>query len=221
MIADSHSCSETGKAPPVPMDDTAIPDVPRAVPSIETDTQAVGFTMASDRQTGSLLRSLVATKPGGRILELGTGTGLSTAWILDGMDDAARLTTVDNDPACVAIAKKWLSHDTRVKFVVEDGAAVLTGLNGREFDLIFADTWPGKIREPWLALDLLAKGGVYIVDDMLPQPSWPEGHGAKVDSFLEFVESRNDLVESRMAWSTGIMIATRKPAVQPPAAHGE
>jgi predicted O-methyltransferase YrrM len=36
----------------------------------------VGFTMASDAWTGALLRTLAAAKPGGSLLELGTGTGL-------------------------------------------------------------------------------------------------------------------------------------------------
>ena len=55
---------------------------------INQATQTAGFTMASDVLTCSLLRTLAASKPAGRFLELGTGTGLSTAWILDGMDGA-------------------------------------------------------------------------------------------------------------------------------------
>ncbi len=46
---------------------------------IERDTENREFDMPSDRHTGSLLRTLAASKPDGRLLELGTGTGLSTA----------------------------------------------------------------------------------------------------------------------------------------------
>jgi predicted O-methyltransferase YrrM len=53
--------------------------------------------MASEPLVGALLRSLAASKPGGRFLELGTGTGVATAWLLDGMDDRATLVSVDND----------------------------------------------------------------------------------------------------------------------------
>lgn len=49
--------------------------------------------MGSDHLTGSLLRTLVASKPSGMVLELGTETGLATAWLLDGMDAQARLIT--------------------------------------------------------------------------------------------------------------------------------
>jgi predicted O-methyltransferase YrrM len=54
--------------------------------------------MASEPLVGALLRTLVASKPAGRFLELGTGTGVATTWMLDGMDPASALTTVDTDP---------------------------------------------------------------------------------------------------------------------------
>ena len=47
--------------------------------------------MPSDPLTCTLLRTLAASKPGGQFLELGSGTGLSTAWLLDGMDARATL----------------------------------------------------------------------------------------------------------------------------------
>jgi predicted O-methyltransferase YrrM len=58
-----------------------------------------------------MMRSLAASKPGGRLLELGTGTGLSTAWLLDGMDAGSRLLTTDNDPSCLAVAEKHLGSE--------------------------------------------------------------------------------------------------------------
>jgi predicted O-methyltransferase YrrM len=53
--------------------------------------------MASEPRTGSLLRTLAAAKPKGRFLELGTGTGIATAWLPAGMDAGSMLTTVDTD----------------------------------------------------------------------------------------------------------------------------
>ena len=48
------------------------------------------------------LAALAASKPGGRLLELGTGTGIGTAWLLSGMDGDARLDTVDVDEQVTA-----------------------------------------------------------------------------------------------------------------------
>ena len=85
------------------MNDQTFHPIPDQLLEIERSTIKSGFTMASDYQTGSLLRTLVSTKPNGKILELGTGTGLSACWLLDGMSAGSRLETVDNDEAFVEI----------------------------------------------------------------------------------------------------------------------
>ena len=135
---------------------------PASIDQIEAETKKLGFQMSSDHQTGCLLRSQVSSKPSARVLELGTGTELSAAWILDGMDESARLVSVDNDDAAVQIAQNILGADDRARFHVQDGADFLRNLAGEKFDLIFADTWPGKMWDLDLALDLLADGGVMI-----------------------------------------------------------
>ena len=71
------------------------PIPPRQLPMIQEATKIHGFGMASEALTGALLRSLAASKPGGNLLELGTGTGLATAWLLAGMDVAAKLTDTE------------------------------------------------------------------------------------------------------------------------------
>src|SRR5262245_62548796 len=89
---------------------------PPRLSQIMLETKRLKFTMTSDLFTGCLLRTLAATKPGGDFLELGTGTGVGTAWLLDGMDQRSRLVSVENDAAVLAIAKKFLSDDRRVGF---------------------------------------------------------------------------------------------------------
>jgi len=79
--------------------------MPPVLDAIERDTRQIGFTMGSELRTGSLLRTLAATKPGGRILELGTGTGIGTAWLLAGMDAHSKLDSVDRDPSVQEIAR--------------------------------------------------------------------------------------------------------------------
>ena len=59
---------------------------PAVLAAIAREAVALGFPMASDAKTGSLLRTLAASKPAGTFLELGTGTGMATAWMLEGMD---------------------------------------------------------------------------------------------------------------------------------------
>ena len=59
---------------------------------------AWGPCFHESNQVGALLRLMASMKPGGRLLEIGTGTGVSTCWLLDGMDSTAKLTTVDINP---------------------------------------------------------------------------------------------------------------------------
>jgi predicted O-methyltransferase YrrM len=190
--------------------DHEILSIPTDLALIERDTADLGFGMASDRQTGSLLRSLAASKPGGSLLELGTGTGLSAAWILDGMDAGSTLTTVDNNPTVVEVARRRLSSDMRVTFHVSDGSAFLDAMLGRTFDLIFADTWPGKYDHLEEALALLKPGGFYIIDDLLPQPNWPPSHAEKVPVLISALAAREDLVLTKLGWSTGLIVAVKR-----------
>lgn len=193
------------------MNQTANLHPPAKWVAIQADTQAHGFTMASDELTGSLLRTLAATKPGGRLLELGTGTGLATAWLLAGMDDEAELMTMDNDAAVMAIAETHLGSDPRVSFYTMEGEAFLASLveEAQGFDLIFADTWPGKF---WLleeTLSLLNSGGLYVIDDLLPQPNWPPEHPPKVAALIAALEARADLCITKLNWSTGLLLAAK------------
>src|SRR5438445_6933792 len=98
------------------MDDHEIRQVPAVVDAIRRDTRQLGFTMASEPQTGSLLRTLAASKPSGRFLELGTGTGVGTAWLLAGMDERSRLDSAENDARAFEAAWRHLAPDPRVPF---------------------------------------------------------------------------------------------------------
>ncbi|MDQ0745853.1 putative O-methyltransferase YrrM [Streptomyces africanus] len=86
------------------MDDTPS-RLPTTLPMLRAKARDAGFTMSSEDHTGSFLAALAAARPAGRILELGTGVGEGTAWLLSGMDRASCLTTVEIDPAVQAIAQ--------------------------------------------------------------------------------------------------------------------
>lgn len=179
--------------------------------SIEQATQEIGFTMGSDRLTGSLLRTLVAAKPAAGVLELGTGTGLATAWLLDGMDSNATLITVDQDERAPAIARKFLGKDPRITFVTMSGVTFIETAQREEqrFDFIFADMQPGKFQLLEETLTLLNPGGLYVVDDLLPVPGWEPGHAGRVSDFITALEQRTDLHITQLSWSVGLLIAAK------------
>jgi predicted O-methyltransferase YrrM len=183
---------------------------PNAYTSIQDETFDSGFSMASDPLTGSLLKTLAVSKKNAAFLELGTGTGLSTAWILDGMDALSKLISIDFDHRFLNIARKYLGDDTRLSFIETDGEIWVQSNLAKKFDFIFADTWHGKYLLLDEVLAMLNPGGIYIIDDMLEQPNWPEGHAKKVFNLIKILESKSDLVLTKLDWSTGIIIAVKK-----------
>lgn len=185
--------------------------LPKGFSAIEIASKSIRFSMPSDLQTGALLQTLVRSKPKARVLEIGTGTGLATAWLLAGMDADSSLISIDNDATYQAVADNILGDDARLQLLCTDAGTWLEDENQtQQFDLIFADAWPGKYANLDAALGTLSAGGMYVIDDMLPQPNWPEGHAEKVDKLVADLESRDDLNLVKMAWSTGILIATKK-----------
>ena len=192
------------------MNDRTIIDPPEVLHSIQEESRSLGFRLASEPMTGSLLRALAASKPGGLLLELGTGTGVGTSWLLAGMTPDARLVTVDNDPAVMDVARRHLSGDERVAFHLEDAAVLIGRLPAVAFDLIFADAWVGKFSHLDETLRLLKPGGLYVVDDMLEQDNWPDDHAPKVERLVADLEARGNLVLAKLDWCTGIIIATMR-----------
>jgi predicted O-methyltransferase YrrM len=182
---------------------------PSAVQRIKAASDALGFTMNCDDLTGNLLKTLAASKPGGKFLELGTGTGLSTVWIAEGMDKHSSLWTVELEEKYSNIAQQALAKDKRITYFVEDGTTFLEKHKDERFDFVFADTWPGKYWGLEFALGIVKAGGFYVIDDMLEQPNWPEGHAEKAKALLEILEKHTDFVISKLNWSTGIVICTR------------
>jgi len=126
------------------------------------------------------------------------------------MDKNSTLQTVDNDEVLVNIAKKYLADDSRVDFLIENGENLILNTKPNSIDFIFADTWPGKYSYLEETLNLLKSGGIYIIDDMLPQENWPDGHNVKVDNLVKYLENRDDLSCTKLKWSTGIIICVKK-----------
>ena len=210
------------------MDDLQYILQPPSLPAILEQAAPLNFTMASEPKTGALLRVLAASKPAGRMLELGTGIGVGTAWLLSGMDAASTLVTVDTNFSFQSVAQRSLGADSRVTFVLEDAVDYLQrqldapGAHSSSghpsvvyptaggFDLVFADALRGKFDGLDEALAVVKPGGFYIVDDLNPQPSWPEGHGEKIEPLITRLSVHPQLHIVPISWASGLVVAVRK-----------
>jgi predicted O-methyltransferase YrrM len=184
---------------------------PEAIERILARTKELDFGMASEARTGALLQTLAATKPAGRLLEIGTGTGMATAWLLSGMDAASTLISVDASEEVQAVARESLGGDPRLNLLTLDGAAFLWRQPKKCYDLVFADAIPGKYEALDEALAIVKVGGYYVIDDMLPQPNWPDGHEQKAAALLEHLSTDPRFFMLPLPWSTGIVVLVRKP----------
>jgi predicted O-methyltransferase YrrM len=128
------------------MEDLGYVRSPARLRQIEARTTELQFAMASEPLVGALLRTLAASKPGGCFLELGTGTGIATAWLLDGMDAESTLISVDNDGSVQEVARDVLESDARLTLVRSGGLEFLDAQPAASFDFVFANAMPGSMK---------------------------------------------------------------------------
>lgn len=182
---------------------------PKMIQSIDNDMKTLGYETSCTIQTGTLLRTLAASKRNGSFLELGTGAGMSTAWILDGMDEHSTLTSVDRNPKIQNIAKKYFNNDDRITFMTESVESFMTEYSKEKYDFIFIDFYPGRLSNIDSIISSLQIGGLFIIDDLSIHPHLDDEESKKLTSLIHSLENRNDLVLTKIDWSTGILIATK------------
>ena len=150
-----------------------------------------------------LLATLVASKPGGRIAEMGTAFGAGARAIAEALPADATFVTVEPDPARYAEASAALAA-TRAEVVNGRWEDVLPARG--PFDLIFFDGGTrGETFE--LAISLLAPGGILIKDDLTP------GRPVAGDPVREafFQDQRLVAVELLTTAATAAIVAVRRP----------
>lgn len=188
------------------MSDAPVPDLVRRA---EQSAAALGFALGCRREVGTLLRTLVASKPGGVMAESGTGTGIGSAWMHAGLSPDARLVTVERDADLATAAQQLLADDPRVHVLHDDWTALR---DHAPFDVFFCDGG-GKLDAPDLVVSLLAPGGVLVLDDFTPSPHWPPTYDDAPDTLrLKYLE-HPDLVATQVDVSTDmtVVLGVRRP----------
>jgi predicted O-methyltransferase YrrM len=112
-----------------------------------------------------LLATLVAAKPGGRIVEVGSAFGEGAAAMAASLAGGATLLTVEPDPERAVAARERLAG-LPVELVEGRWQDVLPGRG--PFDLIFFDGGARDGDSYDLIIELLAPGGMLVKDDMTP-----------------------------------------------------
>jgi predicted O-methyltransferase YrrM len=150
-------------------------------------------------QVGQLLQALAAAQPGGRLGELGTGTGVGTAWLASGMQPGTTLISVEIDGQRAAAVQELFQDNPNVVIKVGDWQEILTG--EPPFDLLFMDVGVQRYlnREQWAeVLALVRIGGQIIFDDLAPIDLWPREWDDLVDLKREFAFHNSQVVSAEV-----------------------
>lgn len=162
---------------------------------------------AIGRQTGGLLRGLVASLRARRALEVGTNLGYSALWLCDGMEAGGRVEGIEIDPRLAARAQAALDEAYPGRARVRVGAAldVLGGLPAGAYDLVFLDAvkaeYPAYLDH---ALRLLRPGGIVAADNLL----W---HGRVWQAEADDEDTRGVREYTRRVFSDARLVSTLVP----------
>lgn len=170
------------------------------------------------QDTARMLQFIIGQLKPTRILELGTGVGVSTLVMAFALADNGRITTIERGARFVTEAARnfeQYGYSDRIELINGDVLAVVPQLVEDEvFDLIFLDAGKqtyGPLLESLVVL--LRPNGVLLADDTLfPAMDLPERNkrGQKViHKFNDLVKSHPDLSSLILPIGHGLTIATK------------
>lgn len=122
--------------------------------------------------SGAVLTVLAASVQARAVVEIGTGTGIGSLYLLRGMPADGVLTTIDVEVEHQRAAKEAFAEEgvraTRTRTISGTALDVLPRLTDGAYDLVFIDAdkegYPVYVEE---ALRLLRPGGVVVLDNAL------------------------------------------------------
>lgn len=122
--------------------------------------------------TGAALRFLASSLYARSVVEVGTGTGVSGLWLLQGMAPDGVLTSIDVEPEHQRSARQAFQaagHATsRYRLIMGQALDVMPRLTDAGYDMVFVDA--AKVEYPRYleaGVKLLRPGGVIVFDDAL------------------------------------------------------
>jgi predicted O-methyltransferase YrrM len=122
--------------------------------------------------TGPLLRLLARAIGAKHVVEIGTGAGVSSVWLLRGMASDGTLTSIDAEHEHQRAARETLQAagiaPSRYRLIAGRAMEVLPRLTDGAYDIVFIDADKSEyIAYYEQALRLLRPGGMVIIDNAL------------------------------------------------------
>lgn len=183
-------------------------EVPAIVERAFGVSRRSGYATFCRNETGRLLAALAATRAG-LMAEFGTGCGVGTAWLRSGAPEGTRLLTAELDPALAKAAAEIFADDDAVEVLAADWSTVA---DRAPFSLLFMDLGDQTDASVDTIADLVAPGGIVVLDDLTPCESWPPVVDGRVDLVREhwLTDPRFTAAEVMVAPDAAVIIATRR-----------
>ncbi len=169
---------------------------------------------------GAALRFVAATLQARKVVEIGTGTGVSSLWLLRGMAPDGVLTSIDTEGEHQRLAKQALTEEsvphTRLRLITGRALEVLPRLVDGDYDLVLCD---GDKREyaDYLehAVRLLRTGGVVAFDnalwhDRVADPAQRDPETVAIRELGRAVRDDERLVPLMLPVGDGLLLAVKR-----------
>lgn len=188
-------------------------ELPELVHRAESLAIAMRFELSSSPEIGRLLAVLVSERPNGRFAEIGSGCGVGSAWIASAVGPEATFVTVDADEERAGAVSRLFADQPQVRVLPGDWHELLP--SEAPFDLLFfgGGSWKhGDVEaESEAVLDLVAPGGLVVIDDLTPESRWPKEWRSQPDAVRQFWLSEPRLrgAEVMTTSQTAAIVATK------------
>ncbi len=166
---------------------------------------------------GAALRLLAAMTHARAIVEIGTGTGVTALWMLQGLRDDGQLTSIDVEGEHHRIAREVLAAadvpQGRVRLISGRPAEILPRLQDGAYDLVLLNVEPATLN-PMLdqSLRLLRPGGIFAVSNIyggnrLGDPAQRDPATVALRLFAHRVADEPRLLPALIAAGDGLLAA--------------
>jgi len=120
--------------------------------------------------SGAFLRYLAFTLKAQSVVEVGTGSGVGSLWLLDGMLESGTLTSIDDEMEHTQIAKLAFSEadiaQARYRLITNTVVDVISKLTDRAYDLVVLRHNPEDLSYViGEAHRILRSGGALVIDN--------------------------------------------------------
>ena len=169
--------------------------------------------------TGAQLAFTVASLRANAIVEVGTGTGLSGLWLLQGSTEAT-LATIDSETEHQAAARLAFADagiaPNRTRVISGRADEVMSNMADAAYDLVLLDAGTDTLQKQIAeAARLLRPGGAIAIvhalwRDRVPDPAMRDDATVAYRDAIKFFADNDSFVVSLLAIGDGLLLASKR-----------